>query len=119
MFALLELGKTLLEVGQAQVAAKCLGKLLKLAPDQAQVHHVFGIACLRINQLDKALEHCQQALQLQPDLIEARCDLVRIYFRQGQYWTAIKQVWGILVLSVRSRASAQYLLDHLKKRLIH
>ncbi len=112
---LLELGKALLAAGQGRVAVKCLGSLLKLAPDDARAHQAFGAACLKINSVDEAVVHCGRALELEPGLVEARYGLVLGYYRQGRLWMALKQSWGVLRDTLASGVASRRVLDRLKK----
>ena len=113
--ALLGLGRALLEVGQAKEGAACMGRLLQFAENDAMAHHGFGIACLQIGLADQAVEHCRQAVELEPELIEAHCDLAVGYSRQGQWWKALKQVWGILRLSAGNRRLRGRMLSRLRR----
>ena len=115
---LLGLGRALLEVGQAKTGAACLGRLLQLAENEASAHHGFGAACLQIGLVDGAVEHCRRAVELEPRLIEAHCDLTVGYFRQGRWWKALKQVWGIVRLSAGNSQLRRRVLGGLERRLI-
>lgn len=77
------LGRVLLLGNQAAPAAELFERVLKLGPDSAMNEMYAGSACARAGQLDKAVEHLEQSLKLDPLLLPAAEALVRIYRRQG------------------------------------
>ncbi len=91
---------------------------VQLAENEASAHHGFGAACLQIGLVDGAVEHCRRAVELEPRLIEAHCDLTVGYFRQGRWWKALKQVWGIVRLSAGNSQLRRRVLGGLERRLI-
>ena len=63
----LNLGRLLLQAGQARAAIATLEPLLEERPDDAEVHSLYGIALGRTGRIDEGLESLSRALELDPD----------------------------------------------------
>ncbi len=58
-------------------------RALKLAPDLAQAHASYGLACLVCHELERSEEAFERAIELNPDLFEAWYYFARARFHQG------------------------------------
>jgi len=78
------LARGLLAGHHAAEAAKLFEHVLELGPDTAMAEEDTGMAFMRAGQTDKALEHLERAVQLDPLLLPAAKSLAQIYRQQGE-----------------------------------
>ncbi|NRR30544.1 tetratricopeptide repeat protein [Oxalobacteraceae bacterium] len=75
----------------ARYSIECyFDRALRLRPDDARVHSLFGGYLLAINQTDNALEQLRKAAALEPDNATAQYNLGLLYVRQKDYPNARK-----------------------------
>lgn len=77
------LGQCLLAVGQPLEAAGVYERVLQLGPDSAVAEADTGKAWMRAGQMDKAADHLERAVKLDPLLLPAAESLLDVYRRQG------------------------------------
>ncbi len=77
------LGRVLLMGNQSLQAAELFDRILQLGPDSAVNEMFAGRAYLQAGRLDKAVDHLERALKLDPLLLPAAETLVQIYRQQG------------------------------------
>lgn len=77
------LGRVLLLGNQTSQAAELFEHVLKLGPDSAVNEMYAGSAFFQAGQMDKAVEHLERSLNLDPLLLPAAETLLRIYRQQG------------------------------------
>ncbi|HEX7004680.1 MAG TPA: tetratricopeptide repeat protein [Trueperaceae bacterium] len=68
----LNLGRLLLQAGQARAAIATLEPLLESRPDDSELHALYGIALGRTGHIDDGLASLERALELDPDNEAAR-----------------------------------------------
>ena len=69
------LGKTLLEKGDFRDAESALRESIRIKPSFGDVHELLGETLERLGQLKEAAERYAKALELNPNLIEAKSRL--------------------------------------------
>ena len=77
------LGKALLNLNQPLDAANLFERVLQLGPDSAIAEWDAGRAWLKAGQTDKATDHLERAMKLDPLFLPAAETLVQIYRQQG------------------------------------
>lgn len=77
------LGRVLLLGNQSLQAAELFERVLKLGRDSAMNEMYAGSAFVQSGQLDKAVKHLERSLDLDPLLLPAAENLVRVYRQQG------------------------------------
>lgn len=80
-----------LQIGDYINALKELAEAQKLKPDSAELHNLMGLAYIGKKEIDKAIEHLQKAIEIDPKYTEARNNLCRAYGAAGKWDEAIKQ----------------------------
>jgi Flp pilus assembly protein TadD len=90
------LGKLLLEKGQADAAINHFQKALALQPDFAEAHNNLGNALLQKGSGDEAIAHFQKALELQSDYANARYNLGNALVQKGRVDEAISHYQQVL-----------------------
>ena len=83
------LGTTLIEMGQTQEAVACFERALSLTPTQPYAHLNLGLIKLRAGQLDEAAVHLRGAVKLLPKSAEAHHGLAYILLQKGELAEAI------------------------------
>ncbi|MBM4192531.1 MAG: tetratricopeptide repeat protein [Gammaproteobacteria bacterium] len=83
-------GMGALKRGDLEVAEGIFGALLKKNTRDAASLRGLALICLARNDSKFALELLSIAVNYQPDYLEARCDIARIFTSQGQYLDALK-----------------------------
>ena len=92
------LAQTLLDVGQKEEALQTAQLALKFYPEQPELnaqekshlHYMIGMQSVDIGQLDHAIHHLNEAIQLTPDFVEPYLELGFAYIKQRQYLKAQK-----------------------------
>jgi tetratricopeptide (TPR) repeat protein len=97
---LLKLGENLLETGQFELASLSIRNALKIAPDNSQAHFLAAHLASQQNQLDDAIGHAQQSLELTPNHAAVIALLARLLKRNDQTTEAEK-----LLVRLRNRDS--------------
>ncbi len=82
--ALRNLAKVLGWAGKFEESRKLAASAAEMIENDADAHHVAGLACARIGELDQAAVHYRRALALEPDHAEAHNDLGAVLERQGK-----------------------------------
>jgi predicted Zn-dependent protease len=77
------LGRVLLLGNQSSQATELFERVLKLGPDSAVNEMYAGSAYVQSGQLEKAVEHLERSIQLDPLLLPAAEALVRVYRQQN------------------------------------
>ena len=78
------LGLVLRETGDLQAAADELRQSVKELPDDAQGHHLLGTVLLKQNDLNGAISEFRAAIDLDPNLTEARANLSQALQKAGR-----------------------------------
>lgn len=85
------LGRLYNHLGDHELAAQLLLEVVALQPELAEAHVVLGHSLCELERFQKALEHWQQALQLQPQRqADLRPQLSLCHSRLGQHKQALK-----------------------------
>jgi len=63
---LINSAKAHIDAGQLQAAASIYARLLKLSPDNPDLHHTLGLAYFEQRQLDRALYHIGRSIEINP-----------------------------------------------------
>ena len=71
------LGNTLLDTGQIDEAIRQFREVIRLKPDNTEVHSNLGVALARKGQMDEAIGQFQEAIRLKPDDAFAHDNLAR------------------------------------------
>ncbi len=77
------LGKALLAMNEPSQAVERFERVLRVGPDTAVNEQYAGMAWMQAGQTDKAAQHLERALELDPLLLQAAQTLVELYRRQG------------------------------------
>ena len=88
--------------GRFQEAAGRLEKLLPYAGSSFPVHELLGLVYASLNQTDKAVEELKAAVQLKPDLVEARTNLGTALLHAGKNDLAVEQFRKAVALDPHS-----------------
>ena len=89
--AILVLADVLTEAARAPEAVEVIERLPELDQQSSFAHNYAGIVCHRAGQIDAARGHFVRAIELQPDLIEARVNLGVLEWDGGQADAAVSQ----------------------------
>ncbi|HVT72624.1 MAG TPA: tetratricopeptide repeat protein [Lacunisphaera sp.] len=81
--ALGNFGALLLEAGRNDEAAAVLSRALKLTPDTPELHSMLCMAEARLGRLAPAIAEGERAVQLAPELANARLNLAQALFLAG------------------------------------
>ncbi|MEW6733597.1 MAG: tetratricopeptide repeat protein [Acidobacteriota bacterium] len=73
--------------------------------------YLLGICYLKLEQVEQAVKHFQHAVELKPDLFEARFELGRIYFAKQEFNIATRELEQVLAASGEN-VEARYLLGY-------
>lgn len=116
--------------GHYDEAQKRLRHLVAADTPRASYHHKLAMVCRKKGQDQKAIQNYRIALQLQPDLLQARTVFVRLLFQDGQLDSASRhlalglkqdsghyQLWTYKALIAKKRGKHQKVLDALEKVL--
>lgn len=76
--------------GSAGEAEPIYRHILSVAPGNAEVHYLLGLALENRDRPEEALKSYQQAITLKPDLVEAYNNMGNIFHRRGAWDMAIK-----------------------------
>lgn len=106
------LGNVSIEEGSLQDAVKMLSES-KSYNDNARVRIDLAVAYLRMNQLEKALEEAQAAVEFDPKNAYARYVLGNIYFTKEDYAAALPQLEKVLILAPNFEAARALGLTYL------
>jgi tetratricopeptide (TPR) repeat protein len=79
------------EAGRYPQAASELERLLPFAPNSYEVHELVGMAYAAQSMYDKAIDHLKAAVQVKPELAEARINLGATLVRAGKAELAAEQ----------------------------
>ncbi len=79
------------QAGRYAQAAAALEKLLPFAPRSYELHELMGMAYASLSQNDKAIDHLKSAIEIKPDLAEARINLGATLTRAGRAELAAEQ----------------------------
>ena len=82
--------------GHLQLAAEALEEAVSRTPGNADIHDLLGRVLLEIGPLERAIEHIQTALTLNPNLYNARWDLARAY-ALNQEWSRVDTLLSLSV----------------------
>lgn len=84
-----------------QAAQEFMDKVMKLAPERADLKAALGEAFLKADQPLRAAEHLREAIQLQPDMLWAYPDLAEALYQNGEPQEAI---WMLKAAFASSRS---------------
>ena len=87
--ALRNLSKVLGWAGKFEEADRLALQAVELIPDDANARFLAGNACIRLGELDRAVEYFRQALQLNPTYAATWYSLGVVYYQTGRYDEAI------------------------------
>ena len=78
------MGDILRQLGAYEAAVECYQRVIQLQADWAEAYHYLGMVLSNLeNRLDEAAQCYRQALQYNPNLIEARINLGKMLEQQG------------------------------------
>ncbi len=77
--------------GQVEIGLQLIDEALQASPDSADLWHVFGLAGIRVRDLEGATTAFEKAIELEPGRVESYNQLARIYASAGQLDMALKQ----------------------------
>jgi tetratricopeptide (TPR) repeat protein len=77
----LERAQSAFERGRLQETIELLEQVLAQGVDTAPVRTMLGIAYARTHQVDKAFEHLERGVELEPEAFGPRCALGELYLR--------------------------------------
>ena len=84
LLALTNMGNYYAKQKQPREAQKWFARAVQADPQDPFAQIGLGIQSLRLEQIDKAVEHLTQAAMLKPDFVEAHLILAAIYDQQGK-----------------------------------
>jgi tetratricopeptide (TPR) repeat protein len=90
------------QAGRLPQAAEQLEKLLPHAPRSYELHELLGMVYASLSQNDKALEHLKTAVDIKPDLAEARINLGATLVRAGNAEWAAEQFQKAVTLEPKN-----------------
>src|SRR5436305_8406319 len=79
------------QAGRYPQAASELEKLLPYAPKSYELHELLGMVYAAQSMDDKAIDHLKMAVQIKPELAEARVNLGATLVRAGEAESAAEQ----------------------------
>lgn len=80
-------------------AKQALYQLIKLLPEDAEIHNNYANVLQRLGNDDEALRHYHQAVQLEPSYVTAHFNLGLFFLRQHDFSAASKQFNNVLALA--------------------
>ena len=72
------------DAGRYAQAAEQLEKLLPYAPRSYEIHELLGMVYASLSQSDQAIDHLKMAVQIKPELAEARTNLGATLLHAGK-----------------------------------
>jgi len=90
------------EAGRYTQSADALEKLLPYAPRSYELHELLGMVYAALSQNDKAIDHLKTAVQIKPDLAEARINLGATLARGGKAELAAEQFQKAVTLDPKN-----------------
>ncbi|HEU4422940.1 MAG TPA: tetratricopeptide repeat protein [Pilimelia sp.] len=126
----------ILRLGSADAEAQCLGaailaearngqpaldaawRAVQLAPDQAQTHLVLGLVAARLELFQLAERAYREALELDPELADARHDIGVIKLEQRRYAEALEHLAEAAVMRPANPAAGRAVGNGLR-RVLH
>ena len=90
------------DAGRYAQSADQLEKLLPYAPGSYEIHELLGMVYASLSQNDKAIDHLKTAVQIKPELAEARTNLGATLLHAGKAELAGEQFRKALALEPRS-----------------
>ncbi len=90
------LGRVLLEKGQAIEAVKEFHTAVKIQPNFSRALNKYGVALFRLNRIQEAVKQFKQAIEIDPKYAEPYLNLGLAYMKQGKKEEAILQFKHIL-----------------------
>ena len=87
--ALTNLGNTLMRQGRLAEAEDCYQKAVAASPMQADAIHGLGLVYMDEGQHEEAIRHLRQAIELQPESLSYRSNLLYFLSHQGIYSPAV------------------------------
>src|SRR5437667_715759 len=90
------------EAGRNAAAADQLEKLLPYAPNSYEIHELLGLVYASLSQDVKALDHLKTAVELKPNVAEARTNLATSLLHYGKVALAGEQFRKALALEPQS-----------------
>lgn len=109
-----ELGTLYWESHRLPEARTELEQELQIGPYDAPTHYLLGDILLQQNELSTAGTHLSRALELEPDLINARLDMAKLYRLQGKNTEAILTLQAV-IHSDNTRPEPHFMLYELYK----
>tara|TARA_R110002073_G_scaffold57184_1_gene145532 strand:+ start:153 stop:2939 length:2787 start_codon:yes stop_codon:yes gene_type:complete len=107
--SLMELrGKSLLNLGNAEGAAKVWEKWVELSPDSVLANFYYGDALARDKDMDRALKHLQMARDLKPGYLPARLSIIRVLAESGDSDAAFAEMEALQSEMKEDRADVFY-----------
>lgn len=88
-YILNKLGGTYCDLGQFEIAEKCLNKAIILNPNSAETNYNFGLVLQEMGKLDIAIQYYKKTIAFDPYFIEAYSSLGATYGQKGMVDEAI------------------------------
>lgn len=85
---LMQRGTCLLAANNTKAAADCFRRVLAIANDHGLAHHSLGVCLFHEERYEDGLEHCREAIRLDPDLTSAMTNAAIGYIRLAQWRSA-------------------------------
>jgi tetratricopeptide (TPR) repeat protein len=112
----LQLGALELSRLNAAGAASALGVAVRMKPDDAIAHNLYGSALQTLGRSREALEQFQIAVRLKGDFVNARYNLARSLIKGGRLDEAVENLRDVVAAYPNDRAAREYLARALALR---
>ena len=112
----LQLGALELSRLNAAGAASALGVAIRVKPDDAIAHNLYGSALQTLGRSREALEQFQIAVRLKGDFVNARYNLARSLIKAGRLDEAIENLRAVVAAYPNDQAAREYLTRALALR---
>ncbi|HEY3456162.1 MAG TPA: tetratricopeptide repeat protein [Bryobacteraceae bacterium] len=112
----LQLGALELSRLNAAGAASALGIAVRVKPEDAIAHNLYGSALQTLGRSREALEQFQIAVRLKGDFVNARYNLARSLIKAGRLDEAIENLRAVVAAYPNDQAAREYLAQALALR---
>ncbi len=86
------LGLVYWQQGKHEQAVEKFSQALQLEPNHIDAHYNMGLAMIELQRYDEAAKYFEKVLQLRPERYEARRKLGSVYYLQGKFDLAVRQL---------------------------